>query len=612
MTASLITPEHVKQAKSLLAEMSLDQKIGQMIQTERSSCTPKQVKKHHIGSVLCGAGSFPGENSQSDWLKMSDEYWYASRGKDGKGIPIIYGSDAIHGHCNLKSATIFPHNIGLGATGDPQLAHDIAVATAKELLATGVDWSFAPNLAVAQDIRWGRFYESVSENPSLVASYASALVSGFQKPQQGQLLAACAKHFVGDGGTYHGIDQGDTRLPREDLENTHIAPFVEAINANVLTVMAAFSSWNGEKCHGSRELITNTLKGQLGFKGFVVSDMEAIDFLSSDYYQSVGIAVNAGLDMFMLPEHWKPFSEYLHEHIRLGTVPISRIDDAVTRILSVKLAIGLFELPKPSDRHLAKTVEIGNEQHQQLALTAVHKSQVLLKNQNTTLPLSKDARVLVCGKNAHNIGHQCGGFTVDWQGFSGNEELTHASSIFQGIQQHSSDCKKLTDKEVSTANPSDYDVAVVVIGEKPYAEGMGDIRDNKNSIIETGSMISGSLNVTEPYGVAYNLSSLHPEDLKLIKTLKAKDLPVVTLLVSGRPLLINEELAASDAFVACWLPGSQGKGVADVLFGDQPFSGKLRFTWPKAVLPDVDNHQTEYDPLFPIGYGLSTQKAGTQ
>ena len=418
MTHLLITPERLEKADKLLSRLTLREKIAQMTQVERSTCSPEMVRKYKFGSVLSGAGSFPGENTPQEWLQMADDYWQASVGKDGNGIPIMFGTDAIHGHCNLSAATIFPHNISLGAAADKNLAFDIASVTAKEMLATGVDWAFGPNLAIARDIRWGRFYESISENPATVSQFAPALVEGFQSDNPQTRIVACAKHFIGDGGTYHGIDQGDTRLSRELLEDTHVKPFVEAISAGVLTVMVSFSSWNGVKCHGSRELVTDILKNKLEFQGFVVTDMEALDFLSNDYYEAIGVSVNAGIDLFMLPERWEQFMDYLYEHVQLGSVPMSRIDDAVRRILAVKLAAGLFDEPRPSERRAANPDIIGCSEHQQLALEAVRKSQVLLKNEQTLIPLDKNKRVLVCGKNAHNVGHQCGGFSVDWQGFS--------------------------------------------------------------------------------------------------------------------------------------------------------------------------------------------------
>ena len=606
MTNALLTPELFKQADDILSGLTLREKIAQMTQVERSSCSPAQVKKYKFGSVLSGAGSFPGENSPQEWLDMVDEYWLASRGADGQGIPVLFGTDAIHGHCNLRHATIFPHNIGLGAAADSTLAFNIAQATAKEMMATGVDWAFAPNLAIAKDIRWGRFYESISERPDVVAEFAPLLVSGLQSAHQQQRIIACAKHFIGDGGTYKGIDQGDTRLPLQQLEETHIVPFKQAIAADVMTVMVSFSSVNGVKCHGSKELINDILKEKMGFQGFVVTDMEALDFLSNDYYEAIGKSVNAGIDMFMLPERWEQFMDYLLEHAQLGSVPISRIDDAVRRIIAVKLAVGLFDLPRPSQRPMAITSNIGCEAHQSLALEAVHKSQVLLKNDGDLLPLSAQKPVLVCGKNAHNVGHQCGGFSIDWQGFSGNDALVGGTTVFDGIRSHAEHCKLITEPDIDAVSSEQFDVAIVVIGETPYAEGLGDIRDCSNSIVETGSMIQGKLNVTEPYGDSYHLKTLHPEDYALIETLKAKGIKVVTVLISGRPLVINDELAASDAFVAAWLPGGQGHGVADVLFGAQPFTGRLPFAWPSAILPDTGHRPTEYSELFPLGYGLNT------
>ncbi len=341
-----------KQVKELMSKMTLAQKIGQMTQAERLSCSPDDVKDYHLGSVMSGAGSLPDNNDPDSWLKMTDSYWRASMFEDDNhlAIPLLYGVDAIHGHNNLKGATIFPHNIGLGAANDTKLIRQIAKVTRKEVLATGIDWVFAPNLAIAQNNQWGRFYESYSQSPELVSSYAGNIIRELQGELHGQGVIACAKHWVGDGATSHGIDQGDTNLSWQELSKTHISPYVSAINSGAMTVMASFNSWNGNKCHGHKYLLTDVLKKQLNFSGFIVSDMNGIDYLSDDFYLSVAQGVNAGIDMFMLPENWRQFIRHLLSHVELGTVPISRINDAVSRILSVKLASGLFDAPSPSER----------------------------------------------------------------------------------------------------------------------------------------------------------------------------------------------------------------------------------------------------------------------
>lgn len=588
----------------LMSQMTLAQKIGQMIQAERLSCSPEDVKTYHLGSVMSGAGSLPENNDLEDWLKTTDSYWQASMLKDDNhlAIPLLYGVDAIHGHNNLKGATIFPHNIGLGAADDENLVKRIAEITRKEVLATGIDWVFAPNLAVAQNNQWGRFYESYSQTPELVNKYASNIIDGLQGKRHGEGVIACVKHWVGDGATSHGIDQGDASISWEELNNIHISPYISALKSGVMTVMASFNSWNGNKCHGNNYLLTDVLKKQLNFSGFIVSDMNGIDYLGDDFYLSVAQGVNAGIDMFMLPDNWKQFIRHLLNHVELGTVPISRIDDAVSRILSVKLASGLFEAPSPSKRTWAKHCSFGSTEHRNVAREAVRKSLVLLKNQQHTLPLKKDARILVTGKNANNIGHQCGGFTIDWQGVSGNDEFQGATSIWQGITAVAPNAILKRDNDISTISAKDHDIAIVVVGEYPYAEGFGDIRNGDNLIIEAGSQINGQINISEPYGDSLELKKLHPEDYLQIKEISDKGIAVVVILISGRTLIINAELEKSAAFIAAWLPGSEGQGVSDMLFGDFNFQGKLSFSWPK--MPCSEKNKNATKPLFPFGFGL--------
>lgn len=587
----------------LLSQMTLSQKIGQMTQVERSNCSPEEVKQYHIGSVLSGAGSSPGNNTAEEWRDMADKYWQASMEADENhlAIPIIYGTDAIHGHNNIKSATIFPHNIGLGATNDVNLIKQVAEITAKEMLATGVNWNFAPNLSVARDNHWGRTYESFSEDPMLVKKYAGHIIAGYQNNKE-QNIIACAKHFVGDGGTYCGVDQGDTRLTREQLEDLHIPPFYSALKAGVYTVMASFSSWNGKKCHANKHLLTDILKTKMGFNGFIVSDMEGIDYLSDDFYQAVSQGVNAGIDMFMMPTSWQLFIEHLHHHVELGSVSLSRINNAVSRILAVKIASGFFKACKPSQHPLAQKKLLGCHAHRAIAKEAVKKSLVLLKNEQNILPLKKDSRVLVTGKGANNIGYQCGGFTVEWQGFDGNNDIDGATSIWQGIQQLAPNAK--LSESLTDITSSQHDVAIVVVGERPYAEGLGDIREGNNVIVETGSLIQGKLNVLAPYGNSLALSQLHPEDLHAINKISQAGIPIVMVLLSGRTLIINQELEKSAAFVAAWLPGSEGQGIAEVLFGEDNFTGKLAFTWPKQPHPTLNVGDPNYEPLFPFEYGL--------
>jgi beta-glucosidase len=594
--------------EQLLARMTIEQKIGQMTQPERMACTPEDVKEFHIGSVLSGGGSCPGDNRPADWVEMNDAYWMASMEADEEhlAIPLLYGVDAIHGNGNVLGATVFPHNIGLGAARDPELVHRIAAATAREILATGVDWTFAPTLAVAKNLHWGRCYESYSSSPELVGHYAAPFVRGMQGDLGDDGVVACVKHWVGDGGTTHGIDQGETTLSFEELQAQHMAPYLPAIDAGVLTVMASFNSWNGDKCHGHHRLISEVLKGDLGFRGFVISDWDGIDYLSRSYFDAVAMAVNAGIDMFMVSVAWRQFMRHLRTHVEKGHVAESRVDDAVRRILRVKFAFGLFEKPRPRDRRWSKDPGFGGPEHRQLAREAVRKSLVLLKNDNATLPISREARILVAGKSANNRGYQCGGFTVAWQGVEDNDSIEGGCSIWEGIQALAPNATLSRELSGADAEPSLHDIAIVVIGERPYAEGMGDVRPGDNVIIEAGSQIRGEMKVLEPYGRTLEHAISHPEDLATIANIRAAGIPVVVVFVSGRPLIVNEELAAAQAFVAAWLPGSEGQGVAEVLFGDYDFQGLLPFAWPAKA---SETGELSARPLFDIGYGLRMQQA---
>lgn len=591
----------------LLSGMSLQQKIGQMTQADRLTCTPQDVQRYNLGSVLSAAGSCPEENTLGSWVTMNDQYWQASMGNSSgrRQIPILYGLDAIHGNNNVANATVFPHNIGLGATRDLFLLERVTDATRREVLASGVDWVFAPNLAVARDYHWGRCYESFSEDPKLVSEYAKVIVKRLQANRGDDSVLACVKHWVGDGGTTNGIDQGDTHLDWDTLNSLHIAPYFSALEAGALTVMASFSSWNGVKCHAHKHLITHVLKEQMGFEGFVISDMQGIDYLAEDFYHAVEKGVNAGIDMFMVPDNWKLFMEYLQVHVEMGTVSMTRINNAVARILSVKVAMGLFDKPRPADRKFTLSAEFASVDHRDIAREAVRKSLVLLKNDKDILPLSTSQRILVAGKNADNIGHQCGGFTLSWQGVSGNEPFQNGSSIWQGIKAASTNVTLSKSEFGEDADPSKHDVAVVVIGEKPYAEGLGDIRAKDASISEAGSCIEGQVNLMNAMGDSLELKHLHPEDLTTLQNIQNKGIPIVAVLISGRPLVIQSELGLVDAFVAAWLPGTEGGGVADLLFGDFDFQGKLSFSWPKVTHPTVNLDDKDYHPLFPFGYGLT-------
>lgn len=597
MTTLTIPGTAAERASALLARMTLDQKLGQMIQAERASTTPDDVRAHHLGSVLSGGGSVPGANHPADWVAMHDAYWMASMSEtEGRlPIPLLYAIDAIHGNTNVLGATVFPHNIGLGAANDPDLVERLARVCAEEVLATGLDWTFAPTLAVVRDIRWGRTYESFSEDPVLVASYAGRYVRGLQGTLDENGIIACAKHFVGDGGTTRGIDQGDTAIDEAELTRTHIAPYLPALQAGVLTVMASFNSWNREKCHGSRYLLTDVLKGRLGFEGFVVSDWDGVDQLADDLAEALATSVNAGVDMIMVSLDWRRMLATLRTVVADGRVPMERIDDAVRRILAVKYACGLFERPRPAERPWSNSPTFGGAAHRAVAREAVRKSLVLLKREPGVLPVAPGARVLVAGKNADDRGHQCGGFTVEWQGTHGNDRILGGTSIWEGIRERSPGATLSVDG--SAADAKAHDVAIVVIGETPYAEGMGDIRTG--GAVKRGSGTQFMTNLA-PYGESLVLAERHPEDLATIQRITAQGIPVIVVLVSGRPLVVNAELAESRAFVAAWLPGSEGAGVADVLFGDAPFTGTLPFSWPKEPVGAYGAAA----PLFPRGFGL--------
>jgi len=606
MQPPLQDPALKKRAEALLSAMTLDQKLGQMVQAERTTCTPEQAKAYHIGAILSGAGSCPGDNYPRDWVAMSDAYWHASMTADSRHlpIPILCSVDAIHGNNNVRGATVFPHNIGLGAANDVELIKRIADITTREVLATGVEWVLAPTLAVARDIHWGRTYESFSEDPAIACHYAKAIVNELQKNLGENSVISCVKHWVGDGGTTHGIDQGDTIVDRETLEKIHIAPYHSALNAGVLTVMASYSSWNGDKCHGHKYLLTDVLKQQMAFDGFVLSDWNGVDYLSDDFYLAIARGVNAGIDMFMNPENWRLLIEHLRTHVTLGTIPLNRIEDAVRRIISVKLAYGLFEKPRPSHRPYSNHSSFGSRQHRAVAREAVRKSLVLLKNKAGLLPLEKQARILVAGKSADNKGLQSGGFTVSWQGSSGNNDIEGGCSIWEGIQLVAPNAALSKDGTGTEASPKKHDAAIVVVGEMPYAEGAGDIREGDDIVVKAGSLINGSIQFMQPYGNTLELAELHPEDLQAIRTIASQGVPVVVVLISGRPLIINRELNESTAFVAAWLPGSEGQGVSDVLFGDYDFQGKLSFSWPSDPSADQNVASLEHKPLFPRGYGL--------
>ncbi|PWR15219.1 beta-glucosidase [Micromonospora sicca] len=560
----------------LLARMTLDEKIGQMTQAERGSVTAADLTTYRLGSILSSGGSAPSPNTATSWADMYDGFQRGALATP-LAIPMIYGVDAVHGHNNVVAATIFPHNIGLGATRDPALVQQIGQAVAEEVSGTGVDWDFAPCLCVARDDRWGRTYESFGETPDL-PSNMTTLITGLQGPSLGgpTSVLATAKHYLGDGGTAGGDDQGDTQLTEAELRTVHLPPFQAAVQRGVGSVMISYSSWNGVKTHGNRYLITTVLKGELGFTGFVVSDWNGIDQIDGAAgftAAEVTAAVNAGIDMVMVPAAWKTFISTLRAEVQNGHVPLSRIDDANRRILTKKFELGLFERPY-TDRSWTPTV--GSVSHRALARQAVRESQVLLKNTGSVLPLARaDNKIFVAGRNADNIGNQSGGWTISWQGSSGN--ITPGTTILQGIRAAVGPTTTVTYNQRGTGIDGSYRAAIAVVGETPYAEGQGD---------RTGSM------------------SLDREDLRTIATLRNAGVPVIVVLVSGRPMDIATELPRWDALLASWLPGTEGAGVADVLFGAAP-TGKLPMTWMNSVSQQPINAGDGQVPLFAQGYGLT-------
>lgn len=584
---------------TLLATMTLQQKVAQMIQPEIRDITIEDMRKYGFGSYLNGGGGFPNNNKNStpaDWVSLAEKMYQASvdDSLDGSKIPTMWGTDAVHGHNNVIGATLFPHNIGLGAANNPELIEKIAEITAKEVLVTGIDWVFAPTVAVVRDDRWGRTYEGYSEDPEIVRTYSASIVKGLQGHANNNFLGdkrviSTIKHFIGDGGTQGGDDQGENTATEQELFTIHAQGYVGGLKAGAQSVMASFNSWHGEKVHGSKYLLTDVLKNRMGFDGFVVGDWNGHGQVKGCIKESCAQAVNAGLDIFMVPtEAWKPLYENIIAQVQQGDIPQSRIDDAVTRILRVKIRAGLFEKPSPANRIFSgKIALIGAESHREVARQAVRESLVLLKNKGHILPLSAQQHILVAGDAADNIGKQSGGWSITWQGTGNkNKDFIGASSIYSGIEQKVNDAGGEIFLSIDGSYTRKPDVAIVVFGEEPYAEGHGDIN---NLEYQRGNK----------------------KDLALLNSLKAKGIPVVAVFISGRPMWVNAELNASDAFVAAWLPGTEGKAVADVLLNTQSnnihhdFKGKLSFSWPISPTQIVNRFDEDYQPLFPYGYGLT-------
>jgi len=569
------------QADKLLSQMTLDEKIGQMTQVDMLALKDKvAVQKYFLGSVLSGGSSDPKDgNSPAAWLHAVDEFRAEALNTRLK-IPLLYGIDAVHGNNNIEGAVIFPHNIGLGAMHDPKLIERAARVTAEETLGVGVQWAFAPCIAVAQNERWGRTYESFGDSPDLVSPLGAAAVRGLQgkKLSGRESILACAKHYIGDGGTENGKDQGNDVCDEATLRKLFLPPYAAAIKAGAGSIMVSYSSWNGTKMHGNKYLLTDVLKGELGFKGFLVSDWAAIDQISKDYKKDVEVSINAGLDMVMIPKapgepnNYVEFITALKELVNEGKVPQSRIDDAVRRILLVKCEMGLFDKTVVDPK---LTAAIGSDAHRKIARECVQESLVLLKNANHALPLSKKAkRLVVVGEAADDLGKQCGGWTIGWQGATG-KVTTGGTTILNAIRNTVSKNTEVV-FSADAANTKDADAIVVVVGEMPYAEMKGDKQEPKIS----------------------------DTDAALIAKAKASGAPVVTIILSGRPLILGSALDTTDALLAAWLPGTEGQGVADVLFGDHKPSGKLPRNWPRDASQLTGYSVNMENPLFARGFGL--------
>ncbi|NWL15496.1 glycoside hydrolase family 3 protein [Pseudoalteromonas sp. Scap03] len=582
----------------MLKSMTLEQKIAQMIQPEIRNITVEDMRKYGFGSYLNGGGSFPNNNKHAtpeDWVDLAEKMYQASidDSLDGSTIPTMWGTDAVHGHNNVIGATLFPHNIGLGAANNPALIEKIAAATAREVMVTGIDWVFAPTVAVVRDDRWGRTYEGYSEDPEIVKAYSASIVKGLQGAVDGDFLSdtrvvSTVKHFLGDGGTVNGDDQGNNIASEEELFALHAQGYVGGLSAGAQTVMASFNSWHGDKIHGNKYLLTDVLKEKMGFDGFVVGDWNGHGQVKGCSNSNCAQAANAGLDVYMAPDEWKLLFSNLVNQANSGEIPLSRINDAVTRILRVKMRAGLFDKPSPAKRPLSgKTEIIGSSDHRAVAKQAVRESLVLLKNKQQLLPLSPKTNVLVAGIGADNIGMQSGGWSVTWQGTGNtNIDFPGGSSIYAGIKDTVEQAGGSAALSVEGEYKARPDVAIVVFGEQPYAEGNGDV-DN----------------------VEYQRGN--KSDLALLRKFKDAGIPVVSLFISGRPMWVNAELNVSDAFVAIWLPGSEGDAISDVLFKNadgsinHDFKGKLSFSWPDNPVDNENRNDEGYSPLLPYGFGLT-------
>ncbi len=569
---------------ALLARMTIEQKVGQVVQGDISSVTPADLARYPLGSILAGGNSGPYGDERADaatWARMVGDYRAASL-KAGAGVPILFGVDAVHGHSNVPGATIFPHNIGLGATHDPDLIHRIGQATAAEIAGSGIEWTFAPTLAVPQDLRWGRSYEGYAADPALVKSYATAMVDGLQgklmpgKPLGSLRVAATAKHFLADGGTKNGKDQGDAQISESELIRTHAQGYPAAIDAGALTVMASFSSWNGVKNHGNPTLLTDVLKGRMGFEGLIVGDWNGHGQIPGCTVTDCAAALNAGLDLYMAPDSWKGLFDSLVRDVRAGKVSQARLDDAVRRNLRVKYKLGLMG---KTQVERGDPAQLGAPDHLAIAREAVAKSLVLLKNEGSVLPIKPGAKVLVAGAGADNMAMQAGGWTITWQGTDTTAaDFPRGQTIGRAIVDAVTAAGGSARIDAAGDTQDRPDVAIIVFGEQPYAEFQGDA---ENLLFKNGD-----------------------KELAMLKAMKARGIPTVAVFLSGRPLFMGPQINAADAFVAAWLPGTQGQGVADVLVAGKDgksardFTGRLPFAWP------ADARSPVAAPLFPMGYGL--------
>ncbi|MCM8731008.1 glycoside hydrolase family 3 protein [Hephaestia sp. GCM10023244] len=591
-----LDPAIEKRVATIVAGMTLEQKIGQMTQADIRSITPADVKRYYVGAVLNGGGAWPGMNKHAtpaEWVALSDAYYTASMATDMKvPVPVLWGTDAVHGHNNVIGATLFPHNIGLGAAHDPELIARIGHATAKAVRATGINWAFAPTVAVAENQRWGRSYESWSSDPALVARYAAAAVHGLQGDLAGdEHVIATAKHFLGDGATWHGIDQGESRIPRKQMIAEQAAGYYAALDAGVQAVMVSYSSWNDiaagtdyGKMHASHTLLTDVLKSRLGFDGIVVSDWNAIEQVPGCTVDHCPQAINAGIDMVMVSDKWQPFIANTVADVRAGRIAMARIDDAVTRILRVKLRTGLFDRAPSAGRYSGKADAL---QARALAREAVRKSAVLLKNDGAVLPLARKGRLLVVGKSADSFADQSGGWSITWQGTdTTNADFTTGETLLGALRAAWGADNVVYSPDGSGVDPSQFAAVVAVIGEHPYAEYTGDIR----------------------YPATMQHSARYPEDLAVLRRVSGKGAPVVSVFYSGRTVYANDLINLSDAFVAAFLPGSEGGGIADLILRkadgaiDANFSGRLSFAWPGSACSIGDGPGMAVQ--FPRGYGL--------